>query len=363
MFPTLLSVAAPSDRPKWQGGAVEVLLIDPSDDQAFDRWFEVFHVTDLERWPDGQEGSWQRDERLAMALDTDGPEVHRCYLALLSGDPVGVLDFELPRRENLHLARADIRVPFAHQRQGIGTALLRRAEAEARAEGRTELGGMDEVPLDADLKATVGFAGRSGFSSAQHMARRRLNLPLEGGALAALQASPQASSEGFSLFSFVDRWPDEWLEDRCELGRRMSTDIPLGEQELDEEIWDEARVRQIEGVMEAMNRTKVTAVARHNASGRLVAFSEVAIPRGAPEASWQHDTLVMREYRGHGLGFALKLRNIEVLQEKYPEATSISTWNATDNEHMIAINEVMGFRLVSNSTYWLKKLEDQDSRS
>ncbi|HEY2215581.1 MAG TPA: GNAT family N-acetyltransferase, partial [Acidimicrobiales bacterium] len=222
--------------------------------------------------------------------------------------------------------------------------------------------GMDEVPLHADPAAVVEFAGRNGFSSAQHMARRRLNLPLESRALDDLHASPHARPEGFSLFSFIDRWPDEWLEDRCELGRRMSTDIPLGEQELDEEIWDEDRVRKIEAVMEAMNRTKVTAVARDDASGRLVAFSEVAIPRGAPEASWQHDTLVMREFRGHGLGFALKLRNIEVLQEKYPEATSVSTWNAADNEHMIAINEVMGFKLVSNSTYWLKKLVDEDPR-
>ncbi len=354
---TLLSLTDPSRFSQWQGGAMEVVLIDPSDDQAFDRWFEVFHLTDLERWPDGQQGSWAREERLALALDTDGPDAHRCYLALRDGDPVGVLDVELPRRENLHLARADIRVPSAAQRQGVGTVLLRRAEAEARSEGRTELGGMDEVPLHADPAAAIGFAGRNGFASAQHMARRRLDLPLEAGALAALQSSPQASPEGFSFFSFVDRWPDEWLEDRCELGRRMSTDVPLGEQELDEEIWDEARVRQIEAVMEAMNRTKVTAVARHDASGHLVAFSEIAIPRGAPEASWQHDTLVMREFRGHGLGFALKLRNIEVLQENFPEATSISTWNAADNQHMIAINEVMGFKLVSNSTYWLKKLE------
>ncbi|HEY2215734.1 MAG TPA: GNAT family N-acetyltransferase, partial [Acidimicrobiales bacterium] len=148
-------MAEPSRRYQWQGGAVEVVLIDPSDDQAFDRWFEVFHLTDLERWPDGQQGSWQRDERLAMALDTDGPEAHRCYLALSGGDPVGVLDFELPRRENLHLARADIRVPSACQRQGVGTALLRQAEVEARAEGRTELGGMDEVPLHADPAAVV----------------------------------------------------------------------------------------------------------------------------------------------------------------------------------------------------------------
>ena len=335
---------------------MEIVRVDPFDELAFDRWFDVFHTTDLERWTDGQ-GWWHREERLAMARDADGPEAHDCYAAEVDGEVVGVLDFELSRRENLHLARANIRVPAAQQRKGVATALLKVAEAQARAAGRIELGGMDEVPLQFDGAAGVAFAQRHGFSPAQLMARRRVDLPLAPDQRAAWQASSQAAPEGFTLLTFFDRWPDEWIEDRCELGRRMSTDIPLGEQELDEEVWDEARVRQIEAALEAQNRSKVSTAALHDASGRLVAYSEVAIPRGAPESSWQHDTLVMREFRGHGLGFALKLRNFDVLQERYPEVTSISTWNAADNEHMIAINEAMGFKLVANSTYWLKKLE------
>ena len=332
-----------------------VVRVDPFDDEAFDRWFDVLHRTDLERWPAGL--GWHRAERLAMLRDTDGPEEHRYFVAQDDERVSGVLDLELFRRENLHLARADIRVLRVLQRTGVGTALLKVAEAEARAAGRTELGGMDELPLQADATAVTGFAGRHGFSIAQLMQRRRLNVPLAPAAMAAMQASPQAHPKGFSLFSFIDRWPDEWMADRCELGRRMSTDIPMGEQELDEELWDEARVRQIEAALDAQNRTKVTAVARHDESGRIVAFSEVAIPRGAPQESWQHDTLVMREFRGHGLGYAVKLHNLEVLQDRYPEVRSIATWNAAENQHMIAINEAMGFELISNSTYWLKKLD------
>jgi hypothetical protein len=34
----------------------------------------------------------------------------------------------------------------------------------------------------------------------------------------------------------------------------------------------------------------------------------------------------------------------------------ISTWNAQDNEPMIAVNEEMGFVVQSMSVYWLKTM-------
>jgi GNAT superfamily N-acetyltransferase len=146
------------------------------------------------------------------------------------------------------------------------------------------------------------------------------------------------------------------VADRCELGRRMSTDIPMGEQELDEEVWDEARVRQIEAAFAAQNRAKLITVARHDDSGRLAGFTEIAVPLGAPESVWQHDTLVMREHRGHGLGFAMKVANLRALEREFPSAQSISTWNAAENTPMIAVNDEMGFEVVAHSNSWLKTI-------
>jgi len=161
---------------------------------------------------------------------------------------------------------------------------------------------------------------------------------------------------GYSLITLVDRWPDELIEDRCELGRRMSTDVPAGEQELEEEVWDEARVRQIEAAFAAQNRANVITVARHDDSGRLAGFTEIAVPLGAPESVWQHDTLVMREHRGHGLGFAMKVANLAALEQRFAAARSVSTWNAAENEHMIAVNDAMGFEVVARARNWLKQL-------
>ncbi len=333
--------------------AVDVSAIDLAEADAFDEWFALLHETDLERWPGGP--GWQRAERRAMALDAEGPEEHRCLVARRHGRAVGIADLEMFRQENRHVARVEVRVPARYRRSGVGTALVQGAARLARDAGRTELGGMDESPLRVDYEDAAGpFARRLGFSAAQHMVRRRLTLPLDPAHEVALRAHPKASAAGYVLSTFVDRWPDAFVADRCELGRRMSTDVPMGDQELDEEQWDERRVRGLEAALAAQNRGKVTTAARHEATGHIIAFTEVVVPLGAPESAWQHDTLVMREHRGHGLGFAMKVANLWAVREWHPGVRAISTWNAADNAPMIAVNDEMGFEVVSNSVYWLK---------
>ena len=332
---------------------VDVSAIDPAHADAFDEWFAVLHETDLERWPGGP--GWQRAERQAMALDAEGPREHRCLVARRGGRVLGIADLEMFRHENRHVARVDVRVPAGHRRNGVGTALVEGATRLAGDAGRSELGGMDETPLRVGYGDAAGpFARRLGFFATQRMVRRRLALPLDPAHEANLRAHRKASAAGYVLSTFADRWPDAFLADRCELGRRMSTDVPMGEQELDEEEWDERRVRGLEAALAAQNRAKVTTAARDEATGRVVAFTEVVVPLGAPESAWQHDTLVMREHRGHGLGFAMKVANLWAVRVWHPGVRAISTWNAADNAPMIAVNEEMGFEVVSNSVYWLK---------
>ena len=219
------------------------------------------------------------------------------------------------------------------------------------------MGGLDETPLRPDYADPADpFARRLGFKPAQRMVRRRLDLPLDRVHEEALRRNPKSSPEGYPLLTFEDRWPDEDILDRCELGRRMSTDVPLGDQLLDEEIWDEKRVRGLEAALVAQNRVKVITAARNAATGRLVAYTEVVVPRGAPESAWQHDTLVMREHRGHGLGFAIKVANLFAVAERYPAVRWINTWNAEENWPMIAVNEEMGFEVVASSVLWLRTI-------
>jgi GNAT superfamily N-acetyltransferase len=341
---------------------VRVLQIDPRDEEAFDAWYTVMLATDHELWPD--KPGWQRSERLAMALDEAGPEEHRCLSAVSDrhsdsdgGRVVGMGDLTMYRRENRHLAELSVAVLAGARRQGVGRAIVTEAERVARQAGRRELGGMDEVPVRSGYESASGaFAGRLGFVPAQHMVKRELRVPLSPDHAFALNLDPRSSPPGYSLITFADRWPDAFIEDRCELGRRMSTDVPLGDQERDEEVWDEASVRQIEASLAAQNRAKITTAAMHDATGRLVAFTEIAVPLGAPASSWQHDTLVIREHRGHSLGFATKVTNLSAVTAAYPAIRTINTWNAAENTYMIAVNEALGFEVVAHSTFWTKQL-------
>lgn len=339
---------------------IDVEAIDPRDTAAFDEWFAVWNAIDEERWP-GEPG-WQYEELHAMALDRGGSYERRPLVARYGGIAAGVIGLEMTRHENFHLARIDLRVLPEHRRLGVGTALVEAAERIAAAAGRTEMAVEDEIPVRPDyVNRAEPFARHLGFKPVQRSVRRNINVPLDAAHAEALRNDPRANPAGYTLLSFGNHWPDEYLDDRCEFGRRMSTDMPMGEQQLDEEVWDAARVRALEASLVAQNRSKTTTVARHDASGRLVGFTEVAIPLGAPESSWQHDTLVLREHRGNGLGFAMKLANLFAVHDQHAAVRRINTWNAEDNGPMIAVNEDLGFWVAARSTDWHRTISASPS--
>jgi RimJ/RimL family protein N-acetyltransferase len=64
----------------------------------------------------------------------------------------------------------------------------------------------------------------------------------------------------------------------------------------------------------------------------------------------------MREHRGHGLGFAMKLANVFAVQEQHQGVRRINTWNAEDNIPMIAVNEDMGFGVEARARDWRRRI-------
>jgi GNAT superfamily N-acetyltransferase len=136
----------------------------------------------------------------------------------------------------------------------------------------------------------------------------------------------------------------------------MSTDEPAGDGAHKEEVWDARRLAEDEELLRARGLWKLAAVAQHAATGRLVAFSELLLAPDAPAEAWQMATLVHPEHRGHRLGLAVKLANLEALAAAAPLVRRIVTGNASVNAPMIAVNDLMGFEVAGSGHFWQKPL-------
>jgi GNAT superfamily N-acetyltransferase len=337
---------------------VEVHEVGPGDDEVFVRCYAVWHLVEHELWPD-RAGFSERDFR---AFHTHVGTSRR--FALLAarkedGTVLGTGTMEFPLRDNLHSAEVMVMVHPDHRRQHVGSALVERMGALARADGRRVLNSLVDVPVaSAPTHPSADFARRVGFVATLSGNSRYLALPLDAGRLDELRATVRGgrNAADYRTFAFRTPWPEAYLEDQCELYRRMSTDEPAGDGDKEEEVWDRARVAENDELVAARGACKLAAVAEHVPSGRLVAVTELLVDPGAPAEAWQLETLVLPAHRGSRLGLAVKLANLDALADAAPSVRRITTGNAAVNDPMIAVNEMMGFSVAGTGHFWQRDL-------
>lgn len=326
---------------------VQVHPIDPRDDAAFAAWFAVLEAAERHDRPGEQGWLLSEQQQLSTAgLAPDADTRRTCLVAVVDGRVVGAARAELPQRDNPHLVEVDLAVHPAARRRGAGRALLQAVERLTREAGRTTvLGYSDEPPGQEGRSAGRRAMTALGCAVVQTEVRRDLDLPLDPERVAALEAACRPAAEDYAVRTWWDRTPDDLVDGRAELGQQMSTDVPKDQMDWREEAWDAARVRRAEALTRSMDRTFVAAGAVHVPTGRLVAFTETVVPRSAPERAYQEDTLVHRAHRGHRLGTLVKLAAMQELAAGSPRTAFVSTWNAQENAHMIAVNDALGARV------------------
>lgn len=64
------------------------------------------------------------------------------------------------------------------------------------------------------------------------------------------------------------------------------------------------------------------------------------------EMPWDSDTIVLPAHRGNRLGLLAKAANLIQVRHALGAQGSIVTWNAAENQHMLAVNEALGFRQI-----------------
>ncbi|MFP5220101.1 MAG: N-acetyltransferase family protein [Actinomycetes bacterium] len=341
-------------------GRPRVVAVDPRDEALFPAWSAVTTAVLRELRPDDDQPplAEQRAAALAGLPERRPAELVELVLALDGRDrPVGAGRLELPQRDNTHVAYVELHVPADARRRGTGTALLEALAARGRAADRTLLmTELDESPELADRSPGRRFLTAHGFTCALEEVRRDLALPPDPARLAELHRACSPHAAEYDVVTWRDRCPDPLLEGRAELGRAMSTDVPLGDLDWQEETWDGERVRERERLLAEQGRTCVVAAAVHRPTGELVAFTELVARPAAPRQVQQWETMVRADHRGHRLGTLVKIEALRRLGEALPGARTVATGNAAGNTHMIAVNEALGFVPNGTVTEWQRPL-------
>jgi GNAT superfamily N-acetyltransferase len=300
--------------------------------------------------------------------DADGPRMTGQVLAAwlrqgFTGDPaeawyipgtvpgsvVGWYRLELPDLENRDRAMLMVVVDPTARRQGLGRKLLRHAAERAAALGRSTV--WSEVR---DGSAGDAFAVAVGAKSGMAAAVRRLDLrTVPAGKFAGLRASAAAAATGYSLVRWTGPTPKEYREPLARVLNAYA-DAPH-DAGYEAEAWDGERVRKrADAPMLAMGVRSYTVAAAHDVSGELAAMTQLAVAPDHPRWGHQGLTAVTRRHRGHRLGLLVKTAMLEWLAAAEPSIEVIDTGNASANEHMIAVNEALGFEFDPPEYHWVE---------
>jgi ribosomal protein L21E len=246
--------------------------------------------------------------------------------------------------DNLHRAYANVSVRPDRRREGIGSLLLEEAERWARAEGRRVLAAEVFAPVEG-TSAALAFAERRGFRVVLADGMKVLDVPQTRDRWAGLAAEAAPYHLDYQLRTVWAPLPAELVDGFTAINNMFVSEAPSGDADVEDEVWDETRLRALEKRAEAAGRRDVRTFAIA-ADGRVAAMTEAFVNDTMPQRGFQGGTLVVPEHRGHRLGLAIKVANQRALAERFPELDWIVTGNAAVNAHMNAINDRLGFRVV-----------------
>jgi GNAT superfamily N-acetyltransferase len=275
---------------------------------------------------------------------SDGRPVGGVFLAHEDGALVGFGEVHLPWRDNTDLAQVRGHVHPDHRRHGTGSALLAACEELARASGRTRLssGAFTTSP-------GLAFLARHGYRTEGlgRYAVRRLDLhATPASTWQRLYDEAAARAGDYELVRMVGPTPEERIPDLVALHEAIN-DAPADDPDDEPDVWDADRVRDYDRAMAARRQTVHRVLARHRDTGAWAGMSMLCLDEFLPSIAFQEDTNVVRAHRGHRLGLLMKADMLRWITDERPEVAATDTWNATDNHHMIAVNERLGCTVVA----------------
>ena len=323
----------------------------------FERYAEFAIAIEIERWGDDRLADTPA-EMLARYRD-DTFEKRQAFAAWAGDACVGRTISWWERDPSAKTGIVIVEVAAPYRRQGLGSRLLEHAEGVIADLGRSIYLSWVDYPLaqldlpgprlnapdgDATIPAelpSVRFATRHGYVIGQLERSSALEIGGRADEFRAESARREEAASGYRLVGWIDHAPDDLVDSYAAARARMVLDVPAGGLTIDEEEWNADRVRVHESQATGGGRTLLVQAAVAP-DGAIAGYTELELPPGK-RVVYQSDTLVVAAHRGHRLGMRMKLANLVRLGEVAPERTTIYTWNADENEHMLAINIALGF--------------------
>lgn len=329
--------------------SVEISRYDPlsSSDTDHAEHYEVVTAVLAVDFPDQKHPTPEEFIRLARMPESKFGPISR-WVARADGHIVGTGSAIYPQRENRHLTIVRVIVHPTRRRRGIGTALLRAMLPDLGVDGRT-------VVTSSGVKADASgdmWARELGFIRTHAYVRQFLKLPEVDPAL-----WQRPVPDGFRLEHWTVAAPEALLEQYAR-ARTAIRDAPHGDSLLDFPDWTPERVRAHEADFRARGSENHVFVAVHESSGRIAGITELELTSGERWRALQGDTAVLADFRGHGLGLALKGAMLRRLTAEHPEIVEVFTGTAHDNDHMIRVNHALGYTTQAVEATFEAKLTD-----
>ncbi|TDU87634.1 acetyltransferase (GNAT) family protein [Kribbella voronezhensis] len=277
-----------------------------------------------------------------------------CLAAVDDDEVVGGAWLTWSLAENRQLLVAELGVEAGRRRQGVGSALLDAVKAAGLADGRNALLCETFSPYGDGPGAGAAFAEARGFTQQYAALHQVLDFPVAGLAEKAAEIAPH--HRDYSLATWPDGCPEEYVEQYCGLLSLIDDEVPLDDLEIEAKRWTPERLRSVEARRRTAGHLTSTTVAIAP-DGILAGYTELTGKPQQPNRLDQHDTLVRPEHRGHRLGLALKIANLQALHARTAGPATIHTTNAAANAPMIAVNTQLGFRPVEHQHLWVATLD------
>ena len=288
-------------------------------------------------------------QTMDMRHGFDG-EPGRYFLVESGGEAVGRLVVHLPMRDNLDLSWIELAVHPDHRRRGIGSAAMDQAYDLLRDLGRSKVGWFGW-----DGEQTSGFAAARGSETKSVAVCRRQHLhELEPGLADALYAEALPHAAAYELVRVPGRMPDELMTPFLAAVAAIN-DAPRDALEYEDEVFSPERTREFEDAQEAGGHRLYRVLARVRGADEFGGVTAVSVDGETSTHGHQLDTSVVRAHRGHRLGLLLKSDMMRWMAEEEPRLEYLDTFNAESNDHMVGVNERLGYRVMA------RELQYQDS--